>query len=108
MNTIIINGMKIEYDGNGSISVIGNCLRIGTKEINIGEKVINIEGNCGTITCKGNVNVTGNVNGNVDCAGSCTCGDVGGDIDAGGSVRANNAKANIDAGGSVHINGGLK
>ena len=30
--------------------------------------------------------VKGEVNGDIDCGGSCTCGNVGGDIDAGGSV----------------------
>jgi len=101
---IVINGMKISTSRSGNISIVNDTVYVDGKSVKLGDsKDIKIEGNCGTIKCNGNVQVSGNVNGNIDCGDSCHCGDVEGSIDAGGSVTAKNAKANIDAGGSVHI-----
>lgn len=102
---ITVNGMKITVEGSGSIHVSNNNLIIDGKRIEIGntQHDLIIEGNCGNINCDCSVTVNGNVNGDIDCGGSCKCGDVSGSVDAGGSVTANNISGDIDAGGSVHV-----
>jgi hypothetical protein len=103
VTTLKINGTTITVEGNGSVSFINNRLVVGGKTIEIGSSPeIIIEGNCGEIRCDCSVTVNGNVNGNIDCGGSCKCGDVSGSIDAGGSVTSGKVGGGIDAGGSVH------
>src|SRR3989338_8362514 len=103
MNTIIINGIKIQTD-SGDICVSNGRVIVDGKHIRVGDiSNVRIEGNINNLQVTGNAEVHGNVGGDIDAGGSVTCGDVEGSIDAGGSVRAKNAKQNIDAGGSVHI-----
>jgi len=105
MTTIRINGQIIECN-TGNISIRSangaTCITIDGKQINIGNSVdVHIEGNCGSIDCPGSVNVTGSVNGDINCGGSCDCGDVVGDIQAGGSIEAGSVSGDMNAGGSI-------
>lgn len=46
---------------------------------------VTIKGDVNNINCTGSVFVHGNVTGNIDCGGSCSCSDAEGDVDSGGS-----------------------
>ena len=103
MFKININGFVFECQ-NGNISIHNGKVSLDGKTITIGEgKEINIHGTINRIDTDGNVAVSGNVTGNIDCGGSVNCFDVHGDIDAGGSVVATNVTGSINAGGSVVI-----
>jgi hypothetical protein len=106
MNQIQINGLTIETDGTANIRVSNGKVFVNDKQISkLGSachKVI-IKGNVGDVQADGSVEVTGNVDGDIDAGGHVTCGDVSGSIDAGGHVTARNVKQNVDAGGHVRI-----
>ena len=103
---------NITINGN-SMTITGDCKTIVTKNGKIfidgveaeGAKDvvdIHVEGNVGSIKCRGSVDVSGDVEKSVDAGGSVTCGNVGGSADAGGSVNCGNVTGNADAGGSVN------
>ena len=103
MNTIIINGTKIQTSGN-NISVINNSVYVDGKVIQTelsGIVEIKFEGDLASLSCNGSASVNGNIKGDVDVGGSLDCNDIGGNIDVGGSVRCNKVSGDIDAGGSV-------
>lgn len=104
MNTIIVNGKRIQCSGS-NVSIINGRVIVDGKEIaneESREVYVTIEGDVNKIDCSGSVTVKGNVKGNIDCSGSCEVeGDVGGDIDASGSVRCDNVSGSVDASGSV-------
>jgi hypothetical protein len=100
---ITINGVTITSDGN-CVSINNGKIIVDGREIYVGDTHhVKIIGDVGELNVSGNVEVHGNVEGDIDAGGHVTCGDVKGNIDAGGSVSAKNANQNIDAGGSVHI-----
>ena len=104
MNTIIVNGKKIECSGNavivnnGTVTVDGKVIsEDSSREINV-----TINGDITDIECAGNVTVNGTVKGDIDCNGMCDIkGDVEGDVSASGSVSCENVKGDICAAGSV-------
>ena len=103
MNTIIINGTKIQTSGN-NISVINNSVYVDGKVIQTklsGIVEIKFEGDLASLNCNGSASINGNIKGDVDVGGSLDCGDIGGNIDVGGSVRCGKVSGDIDAGGSV-------
>lgn len=105
MNTIIINGVKIQTDGK-SISIQGDKVFVDGKVVKDGlSGIVKVEfkGDLASLQSDSSVVVHGNVQGDVDAGGSIECGDVGGSVDAGGSVRSSKVGGNIDAGGSVSI-----
>lgn len=86
-NKLIINGSTIDlknYADDLSVNieisgdVIGNVITNGD---------VKIEGSCEGIDTNGNVEVKGNVNGDIDSNGDIICyGDIKGDIDTNGNV----------------------
>lgn len=89
-STVSVNGKTVRVRGN-SISIINDQIIVDGKPLEEALDQPNItvivEGDCRSLNACGNVEVKGNVTGNVNASGSVTCGDVGGDIDASGSVR---------------------
>lgn len=85
---------------NGRVIIDGNKLsgEDTTKSIKI-----EIHGDLASIRVdRGDVEVHGNVAGNVDAGGSIQCKDVEGNVDAGGSIQCGDVKGDVDAGGSIN------
>lgn len=113
-NRVTINGKTIECP-NGNISVINGRVYSNGVEVNTDDTdlksnkhaIINIkiEGSVDKVNCNGNIEVNGNVTGDMDCNGSISIiGNVNGDIDCGGSANIKgDHKGSIDAGGSVNV-----
>lgn len=102
-STVTINGKTIRVQGN-NITMIGDKVYVDGKEITSTEnQTVNIivEGNANKVECDGYVEVRGDVNGNIRCGGSITCGNVGGSVVCGGSARCGDIKGDVNAGGSV-------
>lgn len=119
MNQIRVNGKTYKVEGN--------CIRISNDQVFVdGKKVdfddqdikrIVIEGNVGHLEVKGgDVEVKGNVEGdinadgsvncyniskNVNCGGSVNCDEVRGDVKCGGSVNCDDVGGNVSCGGNV-------
>lgn len=106
MNTIVVNGKKIECSGNrvsvnnGTIIVDGKVVaNESSQEINVV-----IDGNVSELECAGSVTVNGNVEGDIDCSGKCDIkGYVAGDVNASGSVSCGIVKGDVTAAGSINI-----
>ncbi len=122
MNSIMVNGVRIEAPDGASVSVINGVVHIngvannaagklqGIVDLKVEGRIGSVRVDHGSITCEnvegnvhamGSVTVRGNVLCNVDAGGSVNCGDVGGGVDAGGSVNCGNVSGDVDAGGSV-------
>ena len=121
MNRITINGKVIEVEGH-NISIIGDSITVrDSKMLSDGITIekglsgiidIKFDGDIANLTVhRGNVDINGNIRGNVNSGGSVTCkGDIEGNIDSGGSVTCENVGGNVDAGGSVtcgNVNGDI-
>jgi len=105
-SVIIVNGNRIEVDGDTNISVVGDCIRVGSKTIASGlNGIVEVkwEGPLATLTTDGSVSVSGSVEGDVNAGGSVNCGDVGGNVDAGGSINCGKVGGDVEAGGSVSM-----
>jgi len=105
MNTIIINGVKIQTKGS-NISVNNDCIYVDGVSVKSGlsgNVQIEFIGDLASLRTDGSATVRGNVRGDVDSGGSCTCGDVSGSVDAGGSVTCGNVGGDVDAGGSIKM-----
>lgn len=103
MNTIIVNGTRIQTNGN-NISVINNSIYVDGKVVQSdlsGDVNIKFEGDLASLKCNGSATINGNIKGDVDVGGSLDCNDIVGNIDVGGSVRCGKVSGDIDAGGSV-------
>lgn len=103
MNTIVVNGTRIQTNGN-NISVINNQVYVDGKLVQSdlsGDVNIKFEGDLASLKCNGSTTINGNIKGNVDVGGSLDCNDIIGNIDVGGSVRCSKVSGDIDAGGSV-------
>ena len=104
MATVIINGEKIEVEGNNvSITSLNGRLTVTSGsgaqskidisqcsqpvEIKVVGGVINDVKADGSVSCD-------NVGGNVSAGGSVSCDDVGGNVSAGGSVTADDVSGN--------------
>lgn len=92
-NNIQITNGKVVIDGKVMNDDLSQDKKI---EINV---VGEFKGNL--IVTEGNVNVKGDIGGNVNAVGSVTCDDVGGNVDAGGSVTCDDVGQSVSAGGSV-------
>jgi hypothetical protein len=105
MNTIIINGTKIQTNGK-NISVIGNQVCIDGQMI-LGDLSgiveIKFEGDLASLKCQGSATINGNIKGDVDIGGSLSCNDIIGNVDVGGSIKCGNISGDVDAGGSVSM-----
>lgn len=104
MGKITINGRT--YRGtniqvsNGVVYIDGKRADESGKQ-DTGIRLI-VEGDVDNITVdRGDVEVRGNVTGDVKAGGSISCGDVGGSVDAGGSISCGRVSGSVDAGGSV-------
>ena len=88
MNTIIINGNKIQVAGN-NISVNNDSVYVDWKLVQGGlQGIVKLEfkGDLVQLKSSASVTVNGDVKGNVDAGGSVSCGHIGGSVDAGSSV----------------------
>ena len=97
MNTIIINGVKIQTSGS-SISVNGNSIYVNGSLIMgdlKGTIDIKFEGDLASLQCQGTSTIHGNINGDVDVNGSLTCKDIVGDVNVGGSLKCGNISGDI-------------
>lgn len=105
MNTIIINGTRIQTNGK-SISVNGNSIYVDNKLITEGLNGtvdIKFEGDLASLKCNGSAEIKGNIKGNVDVGGSLECRDIVGNVDTGGSLKCGNISGDVDAGGSISM-----
>lgn len=104
MNTIIVNGRKIECSGN-SVQINNSTVIVDGKTIadeNSKEINVIINGDVTDLECAGSVTVNGTVKGDIDCSGMCEIkGDVDGDVNASGSVSCGKVKGDVMAAGSV-------
>jgi hypothetical protein len=99
----IINGKK--YTGN-NVSINGSTIIIDGKVVDTHDgkqlEIIITGGPVSVNAAEGNVTVNGNVEGDVNAAGSVKCHDVGKNVKASGSVTAGDVQGDVDASGSVH------
>lgn len=102
---IQINGKT--YRGN-SVTIINGKVIVdgvvqGSEDLSK-EQVINIDatGFRGHLSVDGNVNVNGNIDGQIKAQGSVSCNNVYGDVNAGGSVNCDDIKGDVVAGGSIN------
>lgn len=105
MNTIIVNGMKIQTNGK-NISINNDVIKVNGKVIMSdlsGQVDIRFEGDLANLECDGNVTVNGIVNGDINAGGNISCGAVGRDADAGGNIICGNVGRDIDAGGNISM-----
>lgn len=104
VNTIIVNGRKIECSGN-SVVINDGVVMVDGKTIaneKCKENNVIINGDVTDLECSGSVTVKGNVKGDIDCSGMCKIeGDVGGDVNAAGSVSCGKIKGGVIASGSI-------
>lgn len=105
MSTVIINGKKMNISGN-NICISNDRVYVDGKLISDEEakepvKLI-VEGDLLTIKTEGDVEVNGNVQGDLKAGGSVNSGDVGGSLKAGGSVHSGDVNGSVKADGSVH------
>lgn len=106
MGTVVINGAT--YSGN-NIVVKNDKVIIDGVEVSKGHTTsplnIKVEGKIESLKADGNVEVRGEVGGDVLAGGNVECHNVGGDIQAGGNVRGLSVSGDVMAGGNVHIKG---
>ncbi|WCF11617.1 hypothetical protein NDS46_30185 (plasmid) [Paenibacillus thiaminolyticus] len=103
MNTIIINGQRIQVSGK-SISITNDSVLVDGQPVKndlSGIVQVVFEGDLGTLFSSSNVIVNGNVHRDIIADGSVSCSYVGKNIDAGGSVSCGDVKGNVTAGGAV-------
>ncbi len=117
MGVMFINNKRIEVPNGSSISVINNEVYVDGKlwvdkdsMSDIAKEnpqiTIKIEGDVGSLTSSGSVEVSGKVNGDISAKGSVTCGDVSGSVSAGSLVKVNgNVGHDVDAGSYAEIRG---
>lgn len=107
-NVIVINGNRIEVDGNLSgVSISNGEIRVGGVVIQSGlsgNVHVTWDGPVTSLTTDGSATVNGEVGGSVSAGGSVTCGDVKLGVNAGGSVKCGRVGGSLNAGGSVKIN----
>lgn len=100
-NVISINGKT--FSGN-NVTIINGKVTIDGVDAGVdsNKEKITIQGNVASLQCDHDVEVKGNVTGDVAAGGSVSCNDVGADVTASGSVNCDNVQGNVDAGGSVN------
>ena len=104
MSTVVIGNRVIQTSG-GSVSIINNRVYVDGVEISDGEtkspvKLI-IEGDAMKVSTEGEVEVHGNVLGELEAGGNVTCGDTGATVKAGGNVTCGNVTGDVKASGNV-------
>lgn len=121
---IVINSQTFEGSSmsvmNGKITIDGETINIGEKEIKIeimgdldklivgASQSININGNVKDLSVmQGTTSISGNVEDVESTSGSITCGDVGGDIETtSGNITCNNVEGDIETtSGDVTVKG---
>ena len=102
MSKMIINGTSINVAGN--ICIQNNKVYVDGKLITESKEPVKliIEGDPVNITTEGDVEVHGNVSGQIHAGCGINCGNVGGNVKAGNSVHCEDVTGNVDAGNSVH------
>ena len=106
MNSITINGVRIEVQGsassisirNGNVTISGNVVKTGLS----GEVRVVWDGPLASLDCDGSAVIHGTVAGNV-CATSIQAGDINGNVYAGSSVTCQKVGGYIHAGGAVKV-----
>lgn len=101
-NKVIINGKT--YLGGETIVIENDTVIIDgvVQEKNLkGQVTIKVIGDLANLTTNSQVEIHGNVYGNVISDDSVTCGNVGGDITAEDSVICGSVEGNVKAGDSV-------
>ena len=96
--SVLINGNTVQIQAGENIAISGNQVKVGGKTITVDDPSITIAitGDVGSIEGVGDVNVTGNVSGDIDTSS--------GNIEVGGSVDGD-----IDcACGNVTVKGSVK
>lgn len=102
MNTVNVNGNRIQVPNGCSVSVINGEVYINgsRQELDFKVGILIIEGNCGDIRCDGSVTAR-DVKGSVNCGGSLNCDDIEGNASAGGSINCDDIGGSAIAGGSI-------
>ncbi len=117
MNTILINGVRIEAPPGSNVTVINNQVYIDGQPTNPAHRIegvgLTIDVNQVPITvhCDRDVTVNGNVSGGVVANGSVRCGNVSGGVEADGDVVCQNVTGGIegrDVQCSGHVTGGIE
>lgn len=96
-----IDGVEVESElaqGIREINVSGSVKIIDTQgDVNVGGDVT------GEISTQGRVEVTGRVDGDINTQGRVTCGDVSGDVNTMGNVECGRVGGDVDTMGKVVI-----
>jgi len=106
MGSCTVNGKT--YHGN-NISVVNNKVYIDGKAIEEGDQTnsdkVNItftEGTFERIEVVGDVEIKGDVKGDVSANGSINCNDITGNANSGGSMNCDDIGGNANSGGSIN------
>ena len=109
MTTVKINGVSIDVPSGSTVNCVngvvlidglpysGNGQVTGVVKVEITGSPLNV------YTDHGDIEVHGNVQGNVDAGGSVNCQNIAGNVDSGGSIHSSgDIQGSVDAGGSVN------
>lgn len=108
MNSITINGVRIEVQGsassisirNGNVTISGNVVKTGLS----GEVRVVWDGPLASLECDGSAVIHGTVAGSINAGSGVTVtGDVHGNVKTGYSVSCQKVGGSIQAGGSVKV-----
>ena len=108
MNSITINGVRIEVQGsasnisirNGNVTIGGSVVKTGLS----GDVRVVWDGPLASLDCDGSAEVCGDVAGNVSAGNSAKVdGNIHGNVSAGNSVSCQKVGGSIQAGGSVKV-----
>jgi len=108
MNIIRVNGKKYEVSGS-NISIVGDKIIVGEESItidtNTARKITVVwEGPAANVESVFNVNVQGDVQGNVNAGDEVVCGNVRGNVNAGDSITCGDITGNVNAGDTIKCN----
>ncbi len=104
-NTIVINGVAIEVEGN-NVTVRAGTVYVDNQPVQSGlSGSVHVYwfGELANLETNGSATVHGSVHGNVIANGSVQCDDVKGWAKANGAVHGSKINGNINANGSVNI-----
>jgi len=105
MNTIIVNGKKIEFSGNAIINIKRDIVEKNEYHDDDYKTIIEINGNIGNINCNNaNIIINGNANKVLTRNGNIKCNNIKGGKVVCNSLTSNNIEGNIYTNNEIIVN----
>jgi cytoskeletal protein CcmA (bactofilin family) len=104
-SVITVNGNRIEIEGDArGVVISGGTITVGGKVVASGlEGIVRViwEGPLANLTASNNVEVHGDVHGDLKADNNVSCGNVGGSIKAGNNVSCGDVGGGVRAGNNI-------